>query len=154
MVKKDLVRSIVAVLRDNDIRKQVSIPKRHFTISDDEGQTRTFSVKQTDKYVNYNIEDVEAILDACQHVICEAVKSGDVVNIFGFGKLILKYHKPIKIKRVTDGEDVAVPGFYKLKFIVGNDLLRCVQFFEHTLADRREEEQEEIINWVDDEEDA
>ena len=49
MNKIDFIKCVSDVLRTNDIKKPVSIPKQVFHISDDEGNSKDFTVKKTDK---------------------------------------------------------------------------------------------------------
>ena len=85
MNRKELVRRIAAVMKDNGIRKPISSPKQVFHISDDEGNTKDFVVKKTDKSVLFTIDDVESMVDAFICVIEDALKHGDSVSIRGFG---------------------------------------------------------------------
>ena len=77
MVRKELIRRMTEVMRENDIRKPISFPKHVFHISDDEGNRRDFTVKKVDKSVIYTADDVEAVLDTLQYVIQEALKAGE-----------------------------------------------------------------------------
>ena len=63
MNRKELVRRIANVMRENNIRKPVSSQKQVFHISDDEGNTKDFVVKKTDKGVLFTYDDVEAMMD-------------------------------------------------------------------------------------------
>ena len=137
MVRKELIRQIAAVMRDNDIRKPISIPKQVFHITDDEGNKKDFTVKKIDKSVLYTADDIEAVLDACQYVIQEALKAGDVISIRGFGTLGLRYRKPRMAKNVLDGESVLQAGHYVPRFLSGNDLKRCAQVYEQSIADQK-----------------
>ncbi|MCD8208997.1 MAG: HU family DNA-binding protein, partial [Bacteroidales bacterium] len=93
MNKRDLIREINNVLRENGVKKPISIPKHVFHISDDDGNSRDFSVKTREKTAVYTIDDVENILDACICVIEDALKRGEEVSIYSFGTLGLKYRK-------------------------------------------------------------
>lgn len=137
MVRKELIRQIAAVMRDRGLRKQISIPKHVFHISDDEGNNKDFVVKKTDKSVLYTADDIEAVLDACQYVIQEAMKAGDEISIRGFGTLGLKYRKPRIAKNVLDGEPIRMEGHYVPKFVSGNDLKRCAQVYEQSVTDKK-----------------
>jgi len=137
MVKKELISRITAVLRENNVRKQISIPKRVFHIIDDDGNQKDFKVKQTDKSVIYTSEDIEAILDACMYVIREALKNGEEISVHGFGKLWLKYRVPkVVSKNVHDGLPCVAPGAYIPKFTFGNDLLRSAQIYTQSVSDQ------------------
>lgn len=94
MNRKELVRRIANVMRENDIRKPVSSQKQVFHISDDEGNSKDFVVKKTDKGVLFTYDDVEAVMDTCLAVIGDSLKRGESVSIRGFGTLSLNYRKP------------------------------------------------------------
>lgn len=136
MIKKEMISRIAALLRENDIRKPVSIPKQVFHISDDNGNSKDFKVRQIDRNVLYTAEDVENIIDACQYVIQDALKNGETVSVHGFGRLELMYTKERTAKNVLDGQEVFIEGHYRPRFLVGNDLRRCAQVYEQMLKDR------------------
>jgi DNA-binding protein HU-beta len=130
-----MISRATAVLRENNARKPVSIPKQVFHISDDEGNSKDFPVKKIDKSVLYTTDDVEVMLDALIQVIEEALKNGESVAVHGFGKLSLAWRKEHTVKNVLDGKPVTIEGFYTPKFYVGNDLKRCAQIYEQKLKD-------------------
>lgn len=136
MVRKDLIRRTTEVLRANNIRKSISVPEHVFRISDDEGNHKDFSVKKIEKGVLYTVDDVAAIMDACQYVIQEAVKSGEDITVRGFGTLGKRYRKARTVKNVLDGKEVNLKGHYVPCFSPGNDLKRCMQIYEQSLADK------------------
>lgn len=136
MVRKELIRRTADVLRENNIRKPISIPKQVFHISDDEGNYKDFTVKKVDKSVAFTVEDIEAVLDACQYVIQDAVKSGEDITLRGFGTLGKRYRKARVVKNVLDGQECEVAGHYVPWFYPGNDLVRCLQVYEQTLKDQ------------------
>lgn len=123
-------------MRENDIRKAISIPKQVFHISDDEGNTKDFVIKKTDKRVLYTKDDIEAILEACQYVIKEALKAGEKITVRGFGSLELTYRKPLTVTNVLDGSKIEMDWRYVPKFICGNDLRRAAQVYEQAVKDR------------------
>lgn len=136
MNKKELIRHVSDLLRENNVRKPISIPKHVFHISDDEGNKKDFTVKKTDKSSIYTIEDVGAILDACLCVIQDALKHGEPIAIHGFGTLDIRYRKPRKTKHFETGEDIVVKGRYVPKFSFGNDLRLCARVYEMSLGDK------------------
>ena len=109
MNRKELVRRIANVMRENDIRKPVSSQKQVFHISDDEGNSKDFVVKKTDKGVLFTYDDVEAVMDTCLAVIGDS----------------LKRH-----------EEVEVSGRYVPKFESGKDLKMCAKMYELSLEER------------------
>lgn len=136
MNKIDFIKCVSDVLRTNDIKKPVSIPKQVFHISDDEGNSKDFTVKKTDKSVQYTKDDVTAIVDACLYVIQESLRRGEPINFRGFGTLGLNYRKPRATKCVGTEEDVVIEGRYVPKFSFGNDLRMCAKIYELSLKDK------------------
>lgn len=136
MNKSDFVKCVSDVLRTNGIKKPVSIPKRVFHISDDDGNSKDFSVKTTEKSVIFTKNDVNAIIDACIYVAQESLKRGEPITFHGFGTLGLNYRKPRKTKCVGTDDDVVIDGRYVPKFSFGNDLRLCAKMYELSLKDR------------------
>lgn len=136
MNRKELVRRIANVMRENNIRKPVSSQKQVFHISDDEGNTKDFVVKKTDKGVLFTYDDVEAMMDTCLAVVGDSLKRGESVSIRGFGTLSLNYRKPRTNKHPVTHEDVEVSGRYVPKFESGKDLKMCAKMYELSLAER------------------
>lgn len=136
MNKKDFIRCVSDLLRTNDIKKPVSIPKQVFHISDNEGNSKDFTIKKTDKSVLYTRDDVAAIVDACLYVIQELLKRGEPISFHGFGTLGLNYRKPRATKCVGTEEDVVIKGRYVPKFSFGNDLRMCAKIYELSLNDK------------------
>lgn len=139
MNKKNFIKSVTNVLRENGAKKPVSVPKQVFHISDDEGNARDFTVKKTDKSVIYTIDDVATVFDACILVIMDSIKHGESIDIHGFGSLGLKYRKPRRTKAVGSEEEVYIDGHYIPKFSFGNDLRMCAKIYELSLGDRLDE---------------
>ena len=48
MIRNELIGRIAEVMRENGTRKAVSVPRQVFHISDDEGHTQDFYIRQTD----------------------------------------------------------------------------------------------------------
>ena len=135
MNRKELVRRVATVMRENNIRKPVSSQKQVLHISDDDGNTSDFVIKKTDKGVLFTYDDVDAIIGACISVVEDAIKHGEHISIRGFGTLALHYRKARKTKHPDTGEAVDVPERYIPKFTYGNELRMCARIFELSLAD-------------------
>lgn len=135
MNRKELVRRIATEMRENNIRKLVSSKKQVFHISDDEGNTKDFIIKKSDKGVLFTVEDIEAMIDACISVIEDALKHGDHISIRGFGTLGLHYRKSRSTKHPDTGEPIEIPGRYIPKFSYGKNLRVCAKIFESYLSD-------------------
>lgn len=137
MNKKDLIGRIAEALRDNNIKKPVSVPKQVFHISDDEGNSKDFIVKKSARSVLYNANDITAILDACLSVIEDSVKNGEPVYIHGFGTIGVHKRAARRTKHPSTGEVVEVKERYVPKFTFGNNLRMAAKLYELSLADRK-----------------
>lgn len=135
MNKSDFVKRTVNKLKENGNKKRVSIPKQVFHISDNNGNTRDFSVKSFDKNVIYTIDDVSAVVDACVETMMDAIRHGEEITVRGFGTLGLKLRAPRVIRHVETGERVEVPAHYVPRFYVGHDLSICAKLFNQDLGD-------------------
>lgn len=133
MNRKELVRRVAGVMRENDTRKPISAQKQVFHISDDDGNTSDFVVKKSDRGVLFTYDDIESVLDAFIAVVEDALKHGDSVSIRGFGTLALHYRKARTTKHPDTGEEVKVSERYVPKFTSGKNLRICAKIFEMAL---------------------
>lgn len=135
MNRKEFVRRVTSVMRENNIRKPVSSQKHVFHITDDEGNTKDLVIKKSDKGVLFTTDDVEAMVDTCLAVIEDALKHGEPISFRGFGTLALHYRKARRTKHPDTGEEVEIPDRYIPKFAYGKDLRMCAKVFELSLAE-------------------
>lgn len=149
MNKKELIKCVTDALHTNNIKKPISIPKQTLHISDNEGNSKDFTIRKTDKSVCYTKDDVTAIVDACIYVIQESLKQGEPISVHGFGTLGLNYRKPRATKHVGTSEDVIIAGRYVPKFSFGNDLRMCAKVYELSLCDRLHDEEAPLIELDD-----
>ena len=140
MYQRELAKRVTALMRERDIRKPISIPKQVFHISDDDGNTKSFSVKKRDKSVIYTIDDISAVLDACIDVMKDALQHGDNISIKGFGTLGLKLRKARHTKRIGTDERIDIDAHYIPKFSFGTELKMCAKLYELSLADTEDAE--------------
>lgn len=134
MNRKELIKEVSGVLKENNMKKPVRTSKKVFHISDDEGNSKDFVIKAENKTAIYTTDDIAAILDAALYVTKEALKKGGEVNIHGFGNLGLIYRKPRKVKAVGTGNAVTIDGHYIPKFSFGNELRLCAKLYELSLG--------------------
>ena len=149
MNRKEFVKRVTEVMRENDIRKPISMPKQVFHISDDEGNHKNFVLQKKDKTALFTVDDVRAVVDTCLYVIGEVLKKGDHVVVQGFGEIGLEYRKPRTLRHVETGEIVEAVGHYVPKFTFGKDLRMCAKIYELSLADIEMEEQEPNLSELD-----
>lgn len=134
MRKKEFVQRVTDLLKDTNIRKPVSVPKQVFHISDDNGNTRNFVIKQTDKSVGFTYEDVNTILDALIYTIKDALKHGENISIKGFGTLGVHFRKARATKHPETGEWISISERYIPKFTFGTELGECARAYEIALS--------------------
>lgn len=136
MNKRDFITRVSEEMRRRNIRKPVSIPKQVFHISDNEGNSKDFTIKSTDKSVLYNRDDVEAVVETCLYYAQECLKKGEPISFRGFGTLEVKYKKPRTAKNVYDGTEIIIEGRYSPKFTFGNELRMCAKMYELSLKEK------------------
>ena len=136
MNRKELIRRVTNVMRDNHIKKPVYAQKQVLHISDDDGNTKDFVIKKNDTGVLFTTDDVEKIIDTCIYVIEDAIKHGDSVTFRGFGTLGLNYRKARTTKHPGTGEAVEVEARYVPKFVSGNDLKMCAKVYELSIGEK------------------
>lgn len=134
MNRSEFVRYATDVLRNNDVKKPISIPKQIFHISDDDGNTKDFSVKKVDKTAIYTIKDVDNILSALLCVIVDAMSRGESITIHGIGTLGMKLREARALKHVKTGEWISVPAHYVPKFDFGKEIQRCARVYNLSIG--------------------
>jgi len=140
MNKKELSSRVAEVLRANNIRKPVSVKKQTFHITDEDGNTADFHIKQQDKNVLYTVDDTANVIDACIAVILDAIKNGEEISIKGFGSLGLHYRAARRTKEPNFGEWCEIEARYIPKFSYGNDLRMAARLYELSHAETEQEE--------------
>ena len=140
MNKKELSSRVAEVLRANNIRKPVSVKKQTFHITDEDGNTADFHIKQQDKNVLYTVDDTANVIDACIAVILDAIKNGEEISIKGFGCLGLHYRAARRTKEPNSGEWCEIEARYIPKFSYGNDLRMAARLYELSHAETEQEE--------------
>ena len=136
MNRSELVRRVTTLMRENDMRKPVASQRQVFHITDDDGNHKDFVIKKKSRDAIYTVKDVDAVLQACQYVIEDALRHGEDVSVYGFGTLRLNYRKERKTKRPGTDEWVTVPARYIPKFDFGNILRTCAKVYEASQGDR------------------
>lgn len=136
MRRKELVRDVVDLLRESNIKKSVHVPRQVLHISDNEGNSKDFTVKGADKEIAFTSADVSAVLDAVSKVVVDTLMRGDNITVHGFGSIGLQYRKPRATKKIGTDEDIVIAGRYVPKFIFGNELRMAARMYELSLDDR------------------
>lgn len=129
MVRKELIGAVREALASADYRKHVKMPKRTLHISDDEGVTKDFTIKFDDKYVRLSEDDVAVVIDTMLEIIKEALRSGESVDIRGFGSFCLKYRQPRSTKLIANGKRVDVDGRFVPRLNFYEELRNCGRIY-------------------------
>lgn len=135
MNRKELVRRVALLMRENNIRKPIPAKKQVFHISDDEGNTKDFVIKKTESGVLFTIDDIDSMIGALITIIEDSLKQGEPISIRGFGTLGLHYRKARSTKHPETGEPVVIPDRYIPKFTYGKALRTCAKIFELSLGE-------------------
>jgi len=101
---------------------------------------KDFIIRKTDKEVNFNSNDINAIIDACLLVIEDSLKRGEEISIHGFGTLGLHHRAARKTKRVGTDDWVEIKARYVPKFVSGNNLKLAAKIYELSLQDSSSQE--------------
>lgn len=136
MNKKELISRVSDVLRDNNIRKPIAAKKHVFRISDSEGNTANFVVKQKEKTVMYTTDDISTIIDAYIAVVIDSIKRGEEVAIRGFGTLGLHKRAARRTKAPGTEDWYEIEGHYVPKFFFGNELRAAAKVYETSLDEK------------------
>lgn len=137
MNKTGLIRDVTSVLKRNDVRKDMPAKKHVFYISDDEGNSKKFSVTQQARGVLFTSEDVEAVVDALLFVINESIKRGEQVNLLGFGSFKLRHLKHISVRDFNSDGKIDIPDRYTVKFVPGCDMKNSAAVYGTSIEDMR-----------------
>ncbi len=136
MYRKEFASRVASVLRQNDIKKTVKSPKHVFHISDDEGNSKDFVVRGSEKRKLYTVDDVDAIIEGCIAVALDALREGDTVDIYGFGRLFLKYRKPRYTRNIETGEIIPVRASYTPYFAPGSKTREMAALYRNAVDER------------------
>lgn len=135
MQKKDFISKVDEVLRDNDVKKKVSVPDTFFYVMDDSGNKKKLYVKIPDRTVSYNKADVQNIVDACWAVVEDCLKRGEDLTFYGIGTFGLKWRAPRMTKAPMTDDWYSIPGHYVPNFKYGNILQNAVKIYEQNLKE-------------------
>lgn len=141
MNKLDFVHKITINLRENNLKKPVRSPRQVFHISDDNGNSKDFVIKATERNYIYTEEDVKRFLDAALEELVIALQSGDDVNITGYGSIGLKFRKERRIKNGLDtGEEyLTLPGHNVPKLFAGKRLKVAAKIYDMNMEESSKE---------------
>lgn len=134
--KGDLLSKTCDYLKEKGLRKPVHVPKQQFTITDDEGHSRNFTVKRQDKEALYTMDDVRKILDAMVDIVIDTVKHGEPVYIQKIGTLNIRYREARKVRIPGTRQWKDVPGHYVPKLEYAQTLKDAARIYESYVVER------------------
>lgn len=136
MNKKELIAAAVDLLKENDIRKPVTLASETFRVTQEStGDDAAFTVRRKDKQLSYTHRDVQNILDVLLCLAEDAVKRGEPINIRGFGTLETKH---VAARRVREPQEEIwhdIPECFRPKFRPGFQLLAAARAHGLLMAD-------------------
>jgi len=91
MNKTEFISAVSAKLHEVKAKRPVTFPKQKIFIRDGDGNETSLILRQQDRMIGYNVEDVRYIVDAMIEVTKDALRSGEEISIYGFGTLMLHY---------------------------------------------------------------
>lgn len=130
MNKKELIMATVDVLRENNIRKPVTLKSETFRVTQESsGADATFSVARADKNMLYTATDVQNILDAMLCLAEDAMRHGETINIRNFGTLSVRYAAAHRVREPNEEIWHEIPAGFRPKFRPGQRLLAAARVF-------------------------
>lgn len=136
MTKNEMKSRISTAIRDSGYRKLVKSPRHVFHISDDEGNSKDFVVRPSEREVSITADDVEQVINTLIDVICDEIKHGNPVSLFGFGSFGLRYNPPRQVPRFDGQGCWEYEGQYVPKFKPGEKLRAASRMYSQTLSEK------------------
>ena len=133
MNKKDLIRRVNEELRRNGQKKPIATERHSFYVTDDEGNSAEFIIREKSRDVIYTAADVEKFVDACISVILKALENGEEINIHGFASVKLITKGARKMHSVRTGEIIELDEFCVPVFSAGADIKKAARVFDRTI---------------------
>jgi len=135
MNKSEFAHRVWENMRDNGIKKSIPGMRNTFHITDAYGSSADFTVKQKERHLQYTVEDVERMLDACIAESENCLKLGEQISFRGFGTLGLQYREARRAKHPETDEWCEIPGHYVPKFVAGNTLKVAARVYDAALRE-------------------
>lgn len=107
----------------------MSIKSEKLTVSDENGNSATFTVDRKDKQMMFTIKDVGNILDALLAVITDALRHGEKVSMWGFGSFEIRKTKEHRVREPDAEIWHTIPSQYRPKFTSGFNLSAAVRSY-------------------------
>lgn len=135
MNKTEFCGKIYEYLRNNNIRKPVSIPRQTFTITDDEGHSRVFTVKRRDRLVLYTMKDIKDIVDGFIQAMVECIARGDVIQLPRIGSISAQYRAETKVRIPGSHKWQTIPAHYVPKARFAKAMCDAAKIYEAFLIE-------------------
>lgn len=139
MQKKELIEKAVELLKARDVRKHVGAQKTVLHVSDDSGNKKDFIMKKEQTGLLFTQGDVTTIAEAIMEVIADAMKRGEEVNVYGFGRMSLMYRAPRVTKHPDTGKPVSIDAHYTAKFTPGNALKLAARVYQASIGENEDD---------------
>ena len=134
MNKKELAQRAAKILRINNYKKPVHLPKQTMQVTLGDRST-SFAIKPLDREVLYTVDDVEVVLDAVLAAIADGMKNGEETALYGFGAFVPQLIPQRKIHHVRTHEMVDLPPSYIPYFKCGPELKRAAAVYTARLRE-------------------
>lgn len=134
MNKPQLVSKAGEVLRNNGVKRSVSVPDCVLYVMDDLGNKKKFTVSVPDREVSYTNKDVANVLDAVFAVVEDAIKHGEEVHLYGMGSLKLSKREAGMMQVPGRDEWFEVPEHYIPYFKIGDVIKHAARFYDSVVA--------------------
>lgn len=135
MNRTEITSKVLKILRDNNIKKSVSVPDTFFYLVDEKGNKNKFTVSLPDKDVMYTLKDISNILDGFFAAIEDCIKHGEEVSIYGMGSIKLSKREAYMQQVPGRDEWFDVPEHYIPYCKVGEILKQAARIYEASLRE-------------------
>lgn len=130
MNKKQIISAAADLLRENDVRKSVQTKSERFHIRREGGdEEAVFQIDRKDRRVQYNVTDVQNILDALIHVAIDCMRRGEPFMLKGFGTLKVRLAKEHMVREPLEEIWHTIPACYRPKFEAGTKLTAAARAY-------------------------
>lgn len=135
MTKKELVGRMYDLLRASGVKKPVSIPRQKYTITDEEGNSRSFTVKRKDHMTYYTVEDIRQMFNAFIAIMIDAMRHGDPVYIQQIGTFGIVLRRATKVRVPGTNEWKSIPEHYVPRIRWSEPMREAARIYESYLRE-------------------
>lgn len=135
MTKAELIDAVYTLLKESNIRKPVAVPKQQFTITDDEGNSRMFTVKRKDREALYTMVDVRNIINMMINVIVDSMQHGIPIYLPRIGTLCVQYREASKVRIPGSRQWADIPAHYVPKMNFSEAMRDAARIYEAYISE-------------------